>query len=113
MNAKLLLLSGFWGILVVSLIAMVFVFSGVEWSGGNAEIPWIFLFCFVIFFLCFLVYWSQWPRPMAQYVARSVSTQDSNLTTDEAAAMVKKYSPILLVASLVFGTGSILAFITY
>lgn len=93
MSSKLLLLSSYWGILVISVIAMVFVFTGADWSGGNAQMPWMFLLLFVLFLLGFLVYWLQRPRPVARYVVRSVSAQDDKVTVDEAAAMVKKYSP--------------------
>lgn len=113
MSAKLLLLSTYWGFIVIALVSVVFVLTGVEWRGGNAQMPWFFLLLFVLFFLCFLVYWRQRPRPLARYVARSVRAQDDKVTVDEAAAMVQKYSPLMLVASLVFLVGSILAFITY
>lgn len=112
MSAKLLVLSGYLGVLVVATLTLVLVGAGAD-GEGHGRVFWFLLCGFAIVFLGFLLCWRQRPRPVARRAAGYLSSLEENLTPAEGAMLLRRYSPVLLVASLIYLVGSIFAFFFY
>jgi hypothetical protein len=112
MRAKLLVLSGYLGVLSVATLTLVLVGAGAD-GEGNYRVSWFLLWGFAIVLLGFLLCWRQQPRAVAEHAAQYLSSLVENLPPAEAAMLLRRYSPVLLVASLIYLTGSLYALFFY
>jgi hypothetical protein len=112
MRAKLLVLSGYLGVLGVATLTLVLVVAGAD-GEGHDRVFWFLLWGSAIVFLGFLLCWRQQPRAVARYAARYLSSLEEDLTPAEGAMLLRRYSPVLLVASLAYLAGSIFALFFY
>ncbi len=113
MTAKVFVLSGYLGILFVAVVTFVFVLAGADWEGGHRGVFWFLLCGFLLFFLGFLLFWSQRPRFVARHAARYVSSLGEDLTMEEGARLLRRSSPLMLAGALVYLAGALFAFFLY
>jgi hypothetical protein len=113
MRAKWLVLSSYLGVLSVATLTLVLVVVDADGEGGNVHVSWFLLGGSGIVVLGFLLCWTQQPRAVGRYAARYLSSLDENLTPAEGTRMLRKYSPVLLAASLLYLAGSLYALFFY
>ncbi|GEO92173.1 hypothetical protein KFL01_14790 [Kocuria flava] len=111
MSAKGITLMTYGCFVAMAAAAIVFVFTGTTWNGGNETAAWMLFGAFFIYLLGFFIFNRKWAttKSTAQYLRAF----DGTVTMEEAVHLLQKYSYLLLVGSLMFLIAGVSALVVY
>lgn len=111
MSAKGFVILTFATFLLMALGALIFVFTGSNWNGGNQGAFWMLAGGSVFYFLGFLIFNRKWSP--AKSTVQYLRAVDSGITLETGLQLFKTYSYFLLVGSLLFLCAAAAAIIVY
>jgi hypothetical protein len=111
LGAKTILLTTLGFFVAMPVILMIFIFSGLPMRGGTEGIFWFFFGGSALTLLTFFDFSKR--KSTTKVTARQILTLDPSITLEEGINLVKRYSFLMLVSSILFFVGGIVTFFMY